>query len=354
MNAYNLPKYTYPRRTPSGKTEMMQYSNETQQILYEAEQLGITWSSIPDVDLVRLTYKDHTECIRRGPSTNHVPGPAICSNKAITRAVLQDANLPVAKGFTILNTDTDAYIQEVFDALQKPLVAKPSNGTHGNGVKLNITNFEELRDWARHILQPSTKDFGPDSTAVVVEEMGKGEEYRIIVTRDRVLAVMNRQPASVVGDGMKTIQQLIDEKNTDPMRNISELLYPHIKPDEDMMRILQKMRYTLETIPKKDEKVVLREVSNIMAGGDAFDVTDDIHPSVADIAVKIALAIPGMTLLGVDFMTTDIHADQASTPHMIVEVNSAPEFDMHDIPMNGQKRDVAKTMLLMMFPELKK
>ena len=353
MADFLLPRYTYPRITPTGEKIEVLHSNEMQLILWEAEQLGITWSSIPNLDMVKLMYKDHTEFMRKGPSTNHVPGPTLCSNKAMTRAVLQYAGLPVTRGFSIQKSDSNEYIQQVFDALQKPLVAKPSTGTHGSGIKLNINTIEDLKDWVKQLLGPAELDSHSDVVSVVVEEMAKGEEYRIITTRECVLAVMNRQPASVIGDGTHTIEQLIDIKNTDPIRNIAQTgLYPHITPDEDMLRILQKSQYTLETIPDKDKKIVLREVSNVMAGGDAYDVTDEIHQSVAEIALKTIRAIPGMNLVGIDFMTTDITKDQSTQSHTIIEVNSAPEFDMHDIPMHGKKRNIAKAIVLMMFPEL--
>lgn len=352
MAEFKLPHYTYPRTTPTGEKKEVLYTIEMQLILWEAEQLGMSWNSVPDLDMVKLMYKDHVEFMRKGPTTNHVPGPTLCSNKAMTRAVLQYASLPIPRGFSVLRSDSDDYIQQVFDALHKPLVVKPSSGTHGNGVKLNINTIEELKDWVKRLFEPAELDGHSDTISVVIEEMAQGEEYRIIAARDRVLAVMNRQPASVIGDGTHTIKQLIDIKNTDPMRNITQTgLYPHIVPDEDMIRILQKSQYTLETVPEKDKKIVLREVSNVMAGGDAFDVTDEIHPSVAEIATKTVHAIPGMMLIGIDFMTTDITKDQSTQSRAIIEVNSAPEFDMHDIPMHGKKRNVAKAIILMMFPE---
>ena len=353
MAKFKLPHYTYPRITPTGEKKEVLYSNEMQLILWEAEQLGIIWSSIPDLDMVKLTHKDHVEFIRKGPTTNHVPGPTLCGNKAMTRAVLQYAGLPVTHGFSIQKLDSDEYIQQVFDVLHKPFVVKPSTGTHGSGIKLNINTIDELKDWVKQLLEPAELDSHSDVVSVVVEEMAKGEEYRIITTRERVLAVMNRQPASVIGDGISTVQQLIEIKNTDPMRNITQDgIYPHITPDEHMLHILQKANYTLESVPEQEIKVALREISNVMAGGDVYDVTDEIHPTVAEIALKTIRSIPGMTFVGIDFMTTDITKDQSTQSHAIIEVNSAPQFDMHDIPMHGKKRSVAKEILLLMFPEL--
>ena len=163
---------------------------------------------------------------------------------------------------------------------------------------------------------------------------------------------MYRQPASVTGDGQHSISQLIEIKNQDPMRNISADLYPHITIDVDMKSVLAQQSLTVDSVPQPDQVITLRNVSNIMAGGDAFDLTDEIHPSVAQIAVKAVRALAGMKMVGIDFMTTDITADQATQTCSIIEINSTPGFAMHDYPMNGKKREVAATVLKMMFPEI--
>ena len=353
MADFSLPRYTYPRITPTGKKSEVLYPNEMQLVLREAEQLGITWKNIPDGDVCKFTYGNHIEYMRKGTaSTNCLTGIWICMNKSLTHSILSDAHLPIPRGFSIFNDDSQEYRKQVFEALTHPLVVKPWRGSHGKGVRPNITTLEEMNEWIDILFLNMLEGTGANKGSVLIEETAQGEEYRIIVTKEKVLAVMNRQPASVIGDGSKTIQQLIDEKNTNPLRNISEDLYPNIHPDDDMKRILQKSSYTLESIPKQGTKVVLREISNVIAGGDAYDVTDEIHPTVAEIAVKAIQAIPGMSLVGLDFMTTDITKDQSTQLHAIIEVNFAPQFDMHDIPMHGKKRNVAKAILLMMFPEL--
>jgi cyanophycin synthetase len=90
-----------------------------------------------------------------------------------------------------------------------------------------------------------------------------------------------------------------------------------------------------------------------MAGGIAIDRTDDIHPSVIEIAIKTVNAIPGLSWAGIDFMSTNLFEQQSKDSYCIIEVGSMPEFDMHEVPMQGKSRPVAKEFLKLMFPEIK-
>lgn len=351
---FQLPDLKCGRRTPSGIIYDLEVTTEAKLITLEADQLGIKWEIVPFTNIVKLTYGEHSEYMRHGvTTTNRVPGPYICDDKYLTREVLENAGMPVSKGYCLVKTDSYEHRKEVFESLQLPLVVKPANGTHGNGVKLNVTTFDEMSKWLDYLFETEEKGTSTRRGAVMVEETARGEEYRIIATREKVIAVMSRRPASVMGDGINTVAQLIGIKNQEAIRNISQDLYPHIKVDDDVISVLQGQNLNLESIPSDKQMVKLRNVSNIMAGGDAVDMTDDCHETVKTIAVKIAQAMPSMTLVGIDFMTTDITADQSTQSYSVIEVNRSPEYAMHDIPMYGKKRGVAKEILLMMFPELK-
>lgn len=356
MSMFKLQDQYFTRLSPQGLVPDEKVSTEMNLLQIEAKELGITCEVIPDSDVYKLTYKNHVEYLRDGaPTSNRLPGPQLCDNKALTRAMLAQLNLPIAKGFTYYRSDSSEYLQEIFSSLKAPLVIKPIDGAHGEGVKLNLTTFSELEKAVSTYFSESKSSHNLFAKeAILIEEMCKGSECRILATKDKVLAVMSRRPASVVGDGIHSIKELIEIKNKDEIRNISQDLYPHIKIDEDMIRILKTNNYTVESIPDKEVTVQLRLVSNIMAGGDAYDLTDEIHPSVASIATKIVTALHGMTFVGIDFMSTDITAEQKTQQHAIIEVNAAPEWAMHDMPMHGKKRHIAKELLILTFPELTK
>lgn len=348
-----LPSLDYMRLSPAGLIPFKPLGIETKLLILEAQARGLFTEIVTESDVICISDKTRSSYIqRRNPDTNHVPGPRICDRKDVTRAFLQRAGLSVTSGYRILSSDTPEYRQSVFDTLQKPLVIKPTTRSHGLGIKLGIQDAQTYHEWLNFLFSDLEKPIDSEPGIVLVEETARGEEYRILATQDKVLAVMNRQPASVMGDGVSSIAQLIATKNLDPIRNIDQGLYPHIQLDQDMLEVLQRQGLTPESVPAKDQKITLRLVSNIMAGGDAVDVTDLIHPSVAEIAVRTTNALPGMTFIGIDFMTTDITADQRTQKYNIIEVNSAPEFAMHDIPMIGTKRNIAQTLIQMMFPEV--
>jgi cyanophycin synthetase len=48
--------------------------------------------------------------------------------------------------------------------------------------------------------------------------MLEGNDFRALVVNNRLVAIAERTPAHVIGDGKSTIQELIDKVNADPRR----------------------------------------------------------------------------------------------------------------------------------------
>lgn len=336
----------YTRFSPKGLTNDVRVESETQLVIQEAEAQGIKWELIDGTRILKLDKNGQIAYIENHtPASTLSSGKKICLNKADTCSFLRRSGLSTPKGFTIEKTDTPEYIKEIWDDLQKPVVLKPTHGTFGIGVTLNITEFDELHKLVKDYFEKPIF-----SGALHAEEQFKGaHEYRIIATDEKLVAIMERIPAYVVGDGISTIQQLVEKKNLDPIRNIAQDLYPHITIDDDMKRNLEQSGKTLESVPQKDEHVQLRLVSNIMSGGEAIDRTDMAHPSLSDIVAKAVRSIPGLRWGGLDFITTDLSAPQDNSTYTIVEINSAPEFAMHDLPMQGQMRNTTKEFLNVTF-----
>lgn len=337
----------YTRRTPAGLVQGERLSIETEIIVRAAEEMGLSWKPIENTQLIELSDGTTTQIFRRRmPASTSFMGSAVCKDKNATRELLQKAGLSVTPGFFITKADPESYYTTVFEALKKPVVAKVSQGTHGDGVFVGITSLEDFIQKVRSLLQQIVEA----TEVVLAEEQFAGKEYRIVVTRDKVLGIMHRVPCNVIGDGTHTIAELIAQKNTDPMRNIEHWLYPHIEIDPEMIEIMESQGLNESSVVPRDHQVFLRKVSNIMAGGDAVDYTDLAHPSVFEIAQKAIQAIPGLSWTGIDFMTTDITKQQDSSTYTIIEMNGSPEFAMHDIPMIGKKRGLAEAFVRLLFP----
>jgi D-alanine-D-alanine ligase-like ATP-grasp enzyme len=226
---------------------------------------------------------------------------------------------------------------------------KPSHGLQGKAITMNITDEERYTLAIKQALEFTTEE----DSGVVVEEQFSGKEYRVLCTRKKVVGIIHRIPANVIGDGVSTVKQLIDKKNSDPRRGKTlDFALFVIEIDANLIENLSKQNLTLESVPPSGQHIRLRSVSNIMQGGDSIDMTDLVHPSVKEIAVKAITAIPGLGFAGVDFMSTDITALQTSQTYIIVEINSSPGLCIHEFPYEGQRRYTDREFLYVLFPEL--
>jgi len=157
-------------------------------------------------------------------------------------------------------------------------------------------------------------------------------------------------PGHVVGDGEKTVAELIDIVNSDPRRGVGhEKVLTKLKLDREAELMLERVGYTADSVPKAGEVVPLRSTANLSTGGTATDVTDIIHPDNRAMAERAVRAI-GLDVGGVDFLTTNIAESYKSIGGGICEVNAAPGFRMHIAPSEGTPRDAAGPVIDMLFP----
>lgn len=342
----------YARKKVSGWEDSEPVSLSTKLILAAATELGVSWKFLPGTKIIELSHQGHVKHFRYQISTETTDiGFYACEDKSVTSNLLANAGLTVANGYNITTEDSQEYREAVFNALPKPVVVKPTHGNQGNAITLGVTTLEQFSTAvAKAFALTNQQDAG-----AIVEETCVGQEYRILVTREKVLGIVCRRPANVVGDGTSTIQQLLDIKNKDPRRDVENHgPFKHIDVDEDMTAMLTEQGLTTETVPTKDQRIFLRKVSNISKGGDSLDVTDKAHQSVKDIALRTILAVPGLDFAGLDFMTTDITQDQAVTGYTIIEVNSSPGFSIQEFPDEGTPIKAQYEFLKLAFPSLRK
>ena len=265
----------------------------------------------------------------------------ICADKDLTKEYLNKANVPVPEGRVFTKESDLKDIGDYADSLGYPVVLKPTDGNAGKGVFANIQNRVNLIDLVKHV----QNDLGYKN--IIVEKFVEGNEYRIVVIGDRVLGSMIRRPASVLGDGKHTISQLIKKKNE------IRVLNPHmtsrlIRVDREVIDLLNRSGYTLQSIPKKGTRVFLRTKSNLSTGGDSIDTTDDLTPELKQIAIDAGKAIPGLAHYGVD-MIVDLERNTGT----ILEVNTRPGLGGHMFPVIGKPRDFASEIINFYFPETK-
>jgi cyanophycin synthetase len=312
----------------------------TGSIVEEAIARDIPWIRLNNQSLVQLGYGKN-QVRFRATMTEKTSSIAvdIASNKDETKRLLQEQAIPVAKGITISS------VEQVDDAIRKvgfPLVFKPLDGNHGRGISINITNREDAIAAYEHAAKSSRK--------VIVERFITGYDFRVLVIDNKMVAAALRDPAHVKGDGVSTIQQLIDIENTDPRRGYGhENVLTLIGIDRDTLDLLEKKGYTLETIPAKGEKVFVKSTANLSTGGTSVDVTDHVHPQNVFICERISKII-GLDICGIDIMAENLTEPLTENGGVVLEVNAAPGFRMHIAPSDGLPRNVAGHVIDMLYP----
>jgi cyanophycin synthetase len=270
--------------------------------------------------------------------TSHVAVTA-AGNKDRTREILRDLGLPAPQGEVVRSA---AAAWAAAQKLGLPVVIKPLDGNHGRGVTTDLSSEEAVH-----------AAFAPAAAVgkrVIVEQHLQGKDHRVLVVDGKVVAVAEREPPSVVGDGKRSIAELIEELNADPRRGSGhENVLTRIKLDDALADWLERQGLQPSSVPGRAVQVTLRGTANLSSGGTATDRTDAIHPENRLIAEMAAQAV-GLDVAGVDFVCPDIGRPVSETGGGIVEINAAPGLRMHLAPSDGQPRDVAGPVIDMLYP----
>ena len=263
----------------------------------------------------------------------------IACNKEQTKKMLSDASIPVASG-DICYDEED--LQETIDDIGYPIVIKPLDGNHGKGASINVTNWEDAVEGLHYAKKHSRR--------VIVEKFITGFDFRVLVINNEVIAAAQRVPAHVIGDGIHTIQELIDETNKDPRRGYGhENVLTEITIDRDSEELIAKSGNTLSTVLSKGETFYLKSTANLSTGGTSVDVTDLMHPENVFIAERISRVI-GLDICGIDIMAANLTQSLKENGGVVLEVNAAPGFRMHLAPSEGLPRNVAAPVIDMLYP----
>ncbi len=327
-------------RTMREIREEDRFGPSTGSIVDEAEAREIPFIRLNNESLVQLGYGKNQRRFR-ATMTDRTSSIAVdlASNKDETKRILEDAAIPVAKGVCI------AYAEEIDEAVHKvgfPLVFKPLDGNHGKGASINVKTIEEA-----HIAYDHAKKY---SRKIIVEKFITGFDFRVLVINHKFIAAALREPAHVKGDGVSTIQILIDKENKDPRRGYGhENVLTEISIDKETLDQLAKKNYTLETILAKGEHCYLKGTANLSTGGTSTDITDMVHPHNIVICERISRII-GLDICGIDIMAANLSEPLESTGGVVLEVNAAPGFRMHLAPAKGLPRNVAAPVIDMLYP----
>ncbi|WP_035985056.1 acetate--CoA ligase family protein [Leptolyngbya sp. KIOST-1] len=260
------------------------------------------------------------------------------------KSLLSTLGFPVPRG-EIVASRSEALAAA--DRVGYPIAVKPVSGHKGEGVTSDVRDDEELEAAFDRALATIPED---QSVRIIVEQSITGSDFRILCVNGRFVAAMERQPASVSGDGQATVSELIRDANRDVARSDTPTSpLGKIKIDDAMEMYLNAQGYTLDSVLESGRTVYLRKVANLSAGGVSIDATPTIHPDNVILAQDIAQHFR-LTCLGIDVIARDLTRSWKDSSFGILEINSAPGISMHLNPSVGDRVDVTSPILETFFP----
>jgi cyanophycin synthetase len=319
-----------------------QLGPSTLAICSEAKKRGIPVLRLGERSMFQLGYGKYSKVVE-ATICDDTSGTAIdiACDKLLTKEILLRQCIPVADGGKVQNS-LDLMIKA--ENIGYPVVLKPTYGNQGKGVFVNIRNEKQLLE-AYSILSKDYKD-------IMIEKHVTGRDFRACVIDGEVIAVSERIPPSIIGDGTSNVRKLINDVNKDERRGKGhEKPLTRIKMDEALTAYISKSGYTLNSILPEGIKLTLRENANLSTGGIAIDYTDLICDENIEICKRVAKAI-GLNVCGIDICCNDISIP-LTKEGAIIEVNAAPGIRMHHYPYSGESRNVAGAIVDMMFKESK-
>lgn len=264
----------------------------------------------------------------------------IATNKFCANKILDAAGFPVPKARpmdrnTFKNLNLDDYIKD----MRFPLVLKPMiNTSLGIDVICNITSLSQLNNFMIKLFK--------EHEFLLIEEFHDGlNSYRVLVFHNKVIGVVQRRSARVVGDGIHSIRALIELHNIEREKFSKTVTLGPIKVDDESLIRLNEINMTLDTIPENNETVILCYTCNSSRGGTMESLGNKICKENARLICAAAKAMD-LNLVGFDVICEDICTPIKTSRGFIIEANHTPDISIHENPMFGIPNKVSKTILL--------
>ncbi|MCR1951734.1 cyanophycin synthetase [Clostridium sp. DSM 100503] len=310
----------------------------TKSICDYAQKIGLPVISLGSGNFHQIGYGKQGRIIEAsiGANTNCVSVDISC-DKLLTKELLSNQGIPVAKGLRVKNIID---LLRAAEEIGYPVVLKPQYGNQGKGVVLNIKNEKELLN-----VYKTLKDKFKN---LMIEKYYKGNDFRVCVVNYKVVAASRRMPPYVEGNGINTVIELIDKLNQNPERGEDHEKYlTKIKIDEEVIKCINEQGKELDDILTSGETIFLRKNANLSTGGEAIDYTDEICEENINLCIRTAKTL-NLDICGIDICAEDI-SKPIYNSGIIMEVNAAPGLRMHLNPSKGISRDIGKEIVNMLY-----
>jgi GNAT-family acetyltransferase (TIGR03103 family) len=323
-NPINTPLFSTP---PPGLDDVNPYARI---IAEEALRRGIRVEvTDPEWGELRLSVGGRSVLTRESLSEfTSAVAMSRCDDKRVTRRIMEGAGVRVARGAVAAEGDTDdarALLAECGE-----VVVKPARGEQGRGITVGVRDDEALE---RAVALAAA--FCPQ---VLVEELVAGDDLRVVVIDHEVVAAAVRRPAEVVGDGRRTVAELVAA--TSRRRERATGGESRIPVDDTTAEVVGAAGHGMDDVLPAGRRLAVRRTANLHTGGTIEDVTDRLHPAIAEAAVRASRAI-GIPVTGLDFLVPDVEGPD----HVFIEANERPGLANHE------PQPTAARFVDLLFPE---
>jgi cyanophycin synthetase len=311
----------------------------------EAKRRGIKMSEFhlgPIRDIFIAEYKNKKITFDGLPRPEQTEAESLrwMDNKGIMKEKFQRERIPVARGGTAWNF---RQAEKIFDSISKPVITKPNLGSRSRHTMIHLNTKEDLK-----IGFKKAKKLSP---LVVIEEELRGSLFRGTLIAGKLVGVVRRDQPAVQGDGLQTVQALLEKENMRPER--SGPIFHKIIIDKEAETELARQKIKLKDVPEKGKIITFSQKTSRGCGGTTTEVTELIHPENVKMLEHVGRFLKD-PLVGVDFIIEDITKSWREEQHCgVIECNSLPFIDLHHYPLFGKPKNVAGKLWDLVMPESK-
>ncbi|QPJ62199.1 MAG: N-acetylglutaminylglutamine synthetase [Candidatus Nitronauta litoralis] len=297
-------------------------------IINEARRRGIGVEILDDKsNLFSLSFGGRTiHCRESLTELTSSVALQICSDKALTHRILKRNDLKVPGQILASNPAVNAEFLNRYGRI----VVKPLQGEQGTGITIDLTDPQEMEHAIRRAHEVCED--------VLLEEYIQGQDLRVLVIKNEVIAAAIRRPAQIAGNSRHTIRELIAKQSR--RRENATGGESTIPQDEETKRCVEIAGYSFDTILQAGESLFVRKTANLHTGGTIHDVTSKLHPELIRVCLQAAKAI-NIPVVGFDLMIKDIQEPQ----YHFIEANERPGLANHE------PHQTAERFMDLLFPQ---